>query len=337
MSPKYGLDQEQWRVLVDRLNTGIVVFDSSRQITYANEEASRLMNYPPADLIGLTINDWFSLFKPGRLDEPSFLRTFQSQLLSSQTFRLTTGDRHLYLTPLDTAHPLDGYTIFTITESQFWRSDLISDFVTEELHSPLAFASSYCETLMSRLDEDWSQAFELQDLTRIIRDSVNQALGMWLTLSRLKHTNPDQPGRMKWDFRPLSFSAAVRAARREVDDRGVTGITALEFKYPSKLPMIRASEAQLHAALSALIENLAGRMVKSKSTMLIKTQNKESYIQVDLIPSSKESSLRGYFFDEVPLVITEQIILQHGGRLWLETHEDARQICSFTLPIWNDK
>jgi signal transduction histidine kinase len=332
MPQRVSLQDETWRVLVESLDEGVIVFDQRGVVIYANQEAGRLLGYAHRDVLELTRDDLLSLFQKDRLEEPHLARAILGQTASldkRRAYEVTTLSRRLLVTPF-VADAEAGLTAVLVRELRSWRAELIADALADEMRSPLAFAASYCETLLRRMGEEWPGAFELHDLARIIRDSIGRAIGQLESLTRLRDTDPRFSAQ---EFRPISFKAAAQRARRELEMHSVQGIHALRFDLPDDLPPVRTSEAHLHAALCALIEGATQRLGHD-DRMLMRATNRDTYVQIDLVPSAPGAALRGYLFDALPFAIAEQVIVQQGGSLWITTRPGRPAIFSFSLPVW---
>ena len=71
-------------------------------------------------------------------------------------------------------------------------------------------------------------------------------------------------------------------------------------------------------------------------TLTVKGTNREHYVQLDLVASAPGSKLRSHLLDEMPLATAEQIIQQHGGRVWVRSRAGKPTVLSLALPIWEE-
>lgn len=332
ISPRV-LDQAFWALLADRLDEGIVVFDQEGTVIYANEEAARLLDYAPIDVQGLDVDDFLSLCQPDRLDAPSFAHDLQGRHLPSRParrYRVVTAARRLEIAPF-AADRGPRLMVLLLREAVAWQDELIARTTLEEMNSPLVFASSYCDTLIKQVRQGWGHRFELEDLARIVQESVGRALQLWERASRLRKT----AGASQGQRRPVVLPIAIQIALSELEGRGVQGLRNLRLNLPDDLPPVAAVEQHLHAALCALLESAAARL-SYQGHMAVSARSRGTYIQLDLTPHTAASALQGYLFDELPLAICEQVIVQMGGRIWFTTQPEQPPTCSISLPVWTD-
>ncbi len=321
-----------WPMLVDRLDEGVIVFNTGGVAVYANREAARLLDYDPQEVLGLDRTDLVALCQPGRLDADRFAQAFTGGILPAkpeQRYNVVTATRRLVLMPFTLEK--ERLTILLLREREAWRDELIAQTVLDEMNGPLTFALSYCRTLLNRLREGWEHTFELEDLARIIRDSVARMLHLWEAFSRLRGSAAPLT-----DVRPVVLPLAFQIALSELKSKTVQGLQGLHLEMPNDLPPVRASEPQLHAVLCALLEAAAARL-SYQGRMTISARRRQGYIQVDLTPLAVGNALHSYHCDMLPLAIAEQGIIQHGGRMWFSAPVDQPPVCSFSLPVWSDR
>lgn len=319
-----------WPVLIERLDEGVIVFDARGVAIYANREAARLLDYVPQDVLGLDREDITALCQPSRLDAERFAQAFVGGGLPSmpeQRYSVVTATRRLVLTPF-VLNEGERFTILLLREREAWQDELIAQTVLDEMNGPLTFALSYCQTLLNRLKEGWGHTFELQDLARIVRDSVSRVLHLWGMFSRLRDSTS-----APLNMRPVVLPIAFQIALSELKGKAVQGLQGLHIDLPDDLPPVRASEQHLHAVLCAVLEAATARL-SYQGHMTISARRQQGYVQIDITPLAAGNALYGYHCDTLPLAIAEQGIIQHGGRIWFSTAPDQLPVCSFSLPVW---
>lgn len=329
-----SVEPDLWPALIQKLDQGVLVLDEQGLVVYANEEAGRLLQYSPDDLLGLDRHDLIALFQPERLDQARFASDLLNNQLSprpDRTYAMATFSRRLVATPFWLAP--DGIMVILLREDTAWPSALIVQAVMDELHSPLAFAIQYGEVLLNRLKDETVPAFELHDLARIMRDALRQALRLWQSLSHLHSATTQQTPAL--EMQAVAIPAAIRAAIHELKQRELQQMPRLLIELPGDLPLVRASISHLHIALSALLEGLLSRM-SSQDQMTVSATDRMRYVQLELTPSAA-GVLRGYLFDSLPLAITEQVITRHGGRIWIEAEKSQRPVLCLSLPVWEER
>jgi PAS domain-containing protein len=337
MRSSRGLGPELWRAIVEKMDEGVIVLSSQGVVIYANDEAARLLDYSPRDVLALDVDDLIALCQPDRLDVTRFAATLSQGLLPEQpdqVFDLVTLRRRLQAAPFVLPLESERIIVILLREDVSWRSDLVAHTVMTEMEGPLDSAIRYSDTLMRRIGSPDAQQAELTEFTRIIRNSAGRAQALWETLHRLYITDPRQTPHLAYE--PVQLAQAIRAALQELKARALHGLPTLRLNLPGDLPRVRASADHLHAALVALLEETMSRLT-DRDELAITARNKGTYVQVDLVVGRSSGALRGYLFDVLPLSIVEQVILQHGGRIWLEAGHGAPFSFSFSIPIWPEK
>ncbi len=328
------VEPDLWPALIQSLDQGVLVLSSQGLVTYANEEAARLLQYSPGDLLGLDRHDLIALFQPERLDQARFASDLLAGRLGprpDQTYAIVTFNRRIIATPFRPS--LGGVTVILLREDTGWPSALIAQTVMGELHSPLAFAIQYGEVLLKRLQDESVPIFELRDLARIVHDALRQTLRLWQSLSHLYSATIQQTSTL--EMQAVAIPSAIRAAIRELEQHGLPHTPRLLIELPGDLPLVRASVSHLHVALLALLEGLLARM-SPQDQMTVSATNRLRYVQLELTPSSA-GVLRSYLFDSLPLAVTEQVITRHGGRIWVEAEKGQRPVLYLSLPVWEGK
>jgi signal transduction histidine kinase len=333
-----ALGTELWREIVERIDEGVIIFSDRGVVIYANDEAARLLNYSPRDVLELEKDDFVALCQLDRLEGAQFASAFlENQVPESPTraYEVATTYTRLLISPFTLTLENGIVYVLILREITRWRSQLIADtLVSPEMQSPLEFALMYCRTLMSRLESGQAYPYELTDLARIIHSSVGRALELWQNLLQLHSTDPHYAH--QWKLEPVALKEMIQRAIANLDDHAAHGFPHFELDFPEDLPAISASPEHLYAGLCALLAGMSERMTRQDSFSLI-ARHRRRYIQVDLTPNgSKNAVPQGYQFDILPLAVAEQVILRHGGRLWIGARVDQPSKLSFSLPVWSD-
>lgn len=332
-----SLGTELWRKIVEAFNQGVIVISPHGVVIYANDEAARLLDYPPRDVIDLDVEDLIALCQPDRLDVASLATALHQNLPTDrpdQAFQVVTFSRRLLLSPFELEMPIGRVIVILLREDEHWRSTLIAHTVMDEMHSPLVFASGYCDTLLKRIDERNAYPEELAQLARVVLNGIERAQALWSTLHRLYSTDPRlaPPPPME----PIPLGQALHNAVAEIKGLALHDLPTLQLDLPSDLPTVCASPEHLHAALCSLLEEAMSR-VAPKETLVITASDRQDYLRVDLTLGISGGMVRNYLFDGMPLSIVEQVIIQHGGRIWVDSQPGRPTIFSFSLPVWKEE
>jgi two-component system, sporulation sensor kinase E len=328
------LESGLWKTITDTLNSGLVVIDARGKVVYANDEAARLLGRSCEDVMALDMDDLIALWQPERLDGERLGTLMRNDLLGDrpeETFQVATFDRRLLVSAFRLEAGGGALTIVQMREDVHWRSDLITRTVMEEMNSPIVFAAEYSETLLRRIEDGDAYATELSQITRIILNSIARARTIWDALRRLYDT--DARAVAPPNMAPVSLSNAIRDAVKEIEGQALRSMPTLQLFLPGDLPNVRASARHLHAALCSLLAEAMSRL-SDKETMTIAASDKEGYVRVDLTLGASGGLVRNYLFDGMPLAIVEQVIVQHGGRIWIDSKPGQPIMFSFSLPTW---
>jgi hypothetical protein len=330
-----SLTSELWHELIEKLDQGVIIFNAHGVVIYANDEAARLLGYTTRDVLELEKEDFLALCQIDRLEGAQFsIILLEGQLPTApdRAYAVATVHKRLMLRPFALNLDNDSVTVLLMREINHWREDLISEAVISPImQTPLDSAVSYCQMLISRLDSNEAHAFELSDLARIINNSISRAVNLWANLAQLYHTDPARES--AWDVQAIPLRDALQNALKDVRSH-TSNLPKITFDLPDDLPPIAGATVQLHTGLCALLHGTSARLTRSDQ-MMLNARQRRRYIQVDLQTTTPIGNvLHGYLFDAMPLAIAEQVILRHGGRIWINPHPSRPSTLSFSLPVW---
>jgi PAS domain S-box-containing protein len=331
MRPRRTLGTELWRELVDNLDTGLVVFNDHGVVIYANREAGRLLGYPPRDVLDLDREDFAALISPARLDGANFVSLLLPGRFAEEegrVFQVVTSDRRLEVSAQTFDLEGGAVLVLSLRGAAHWRAELIAETVAVELETPLNFAASYSEVLLSRLESGNAHPWELRDFARIIHEGVERSLSVWESLTRLYQADP--AGKSTWDFQPLDLMDLVQKEAEEVVVNSPQTPYLIQLHVDEALPPVRASAAHLGAALAVLL-GWATREVYPEA-LIVRPHATPRFLQLDLA-CEKPVSFGEYDLDDLPLAIVEGVIRQHGGRIWAGEPGSPPLILSLSLPL----
>jgi len=220
-------------------------------------------------------------------------------------------------------------TLLLLRDQAAWRSDLIARTVASDLHGPLAVIAHYSDMLIQRLQDGSAHPYEINDLARIIHESLGRAMRVWEMLSQLHSVDPRE-STAALVFESVDVSLLLRSAVAQVEQEAVHTTQLTRLDIDGDLAAVRGSPQILHSALSILIAQ-AIHALPSLGSLTISARNYERYVRIDLKAEPEGAALRTHLFDVFPLSNVEQTILRHGGRVW--TDKRSKRV-SFSLPIW---
>lgn len=328
------LGTDLWRTVIEKLDEGVIVFNQRGVVIYSNDEAARLLDYKPRDVLELDKEDLLSLCDATRLDGDHFAAAFRLDDLggnSGHTYQVVTSSKRLCVTPLQLDLVHGKVTVLLLREAVCWRSDMIAQALMTEMRSPLAFTTDSATMLSERVKSGDAHPFELGDLARIILDSQEHTLGLWNMLSHLHRADPRQAAIL--ETRQVQLHEPCQAVQHELAQRAGHRLSSLIWEVPTGLPAIRASASHLQAALYILIEQ-ALACLSEGNNLTVKARDQRRYVQLDLAANAPGSRMRSHLLDELPLAAAEQIIRQHGGRVWVQSKGGKPIVLSVALPLW---
>ncbi|MCC6905271.1 MAG: PAS domain-containing sensor histidine kinase [Anaerolineae bacterium] len=330
---------EIWRAVVEVFRQGVVLFDDNGVVVFANEAANDLLGYSSRDILDLDTDDFAALCYPDRMDGARFVAALgkishaDCPPLETETYQIVTAGKRLQVRLAEFRQV--EYPVFALImeEALGWRADLIAETVLgEELHSPLVFAASYSEMMIDRMSQPDADPFEVQDFARIIRDGVLQAMASWQTLRRLYVTSPSSSG-AAWELTAVSLQDATQTAIKELGDWAVRSLPTFELYAAGDLPRVRASAPHLHTAIVALLDALChGLTPQDRLSIVVRARHQ--HVEAAFWCDTTRHPQRNDFFDALPAAITEQVINQLGGRIWLGKSRSGASAFCFRLPVW---
>jgi nitrogen-specific signal transduction histidine kinase len=336
MRPSRTVGTNLWRTLIEKLNEGVIVFNQRGVVIYANDEAAHLLGYKPRDVLELDKEDVLSLCDAARLDGERFAAVFLDDNLedsSGRTFEVVTTSKRLLFTPLALELEHGRVIVLLLRQAVCWRSDLIAQALMSEMNSSLSFTADGASTLSERVKSGDAHPYELGDLARIICESHEHTLELWARLSYLYRTDPRQE--FKLEMGALDLETICKRVLDMLIERSGHDLSDVRVGFPQDLPAVCASEAHLEMALYILLEQ-AFLCLPDEDTLIVKGSNKKRYIQLDLVTSDTGSKVHRYLLDDLPLAAAEQIVQQHGGRVWVRGRPGKSVILSLALPIWQE-
>lgn len=337
MRSSRSLGTELWRAIVEHLNVGVIVFNEIGVVIYANDEAARLLGYSPRDVLELDKDDFVALCYAERLDGKRFTDDLMKGLTGdekTQTYDLATAERRLTLQLSELDLEFGKVVLLVLSEAENWRANMIAETaLSEEMHSPLVFSASYSEALIERIDKGASTPFELRNLAQISHDSVIQAMAIWQTLRRFQIT--DQDKRNEWDLKPIRLKEAFENAVSELKIWSVQEMPAIQVDVVGEqVAPVKASGPHLHSALCSLLDTVADGLAH-QDKIVVAIRQKHKYVEAAIWSDAAKRPLHYNLFDSLPCAISEQVIIQHGGRIWLGKSKNGATAFCFRLPVAN--
>ena len=341
---------------VQSLSEGLLLFDLKNRLTFANDQAPRLLHLPVEQLIGIRVEELW--VQPGlevsdavRV-EAEFHHALQTlEARPEMKVNLEESERgrflNLRLFPVHDSHGTflgGGITLQDVTreyEMDRMKDELVN-VVSHELRTPLSSVMGFAELLMTREFTDDKRT----EIVETIHKEAERLAGLvdnFLDLRRLE-------------------GGGVRIVLREVELTDIVGAAAgsfvlgqrkhtLRLDLPPDLPPVLADPERVAQALRNLLANaikyaprggevvVAARCVGSEAVVTVTDQGLG--LPPEVIPQLFQRFYRVDSTDRreiggtgLGLAIIRQIVLAHGGRVWAESPGPGLgSTFGFSLPL----
>ncbi|HLJ85438.1 MAG TPA: ATP-binding protein [Candidatus Angelobacter sp.] len=328
----------QLEVLLNSMNDGVIAVSPDLKALWANQAMADLVNQPIR--IGTAITEL--------LRHPDFLATLHAALHSRQ--------REIAIVPAllgskafsVTAEPLpDGgvvsvlHDISEIERVEKTRRDFIAN-VSHELRTPLTSIRGYAETLLDSADNIDENTRDFLNIIKRNAERMSRLTEDLLVLARV------ESGEEKLDLHPHSSRLLVQEAAAAMQENARTTGIEITLNGVPETPVIADSYA-IHQVLGNLISN-ALRYAQAGKQIVLGASEKAHVIEFSVkdfgpgIPSEHLPRIfeRFYRVDKarsretggtgLGLAIVKHIVLNHGGKVRVESVVGHGATFFFTLP-----
>lgn len=220
------------------------------------------------------------------------------------------------------------------------RRNMVSD-IAHELRTPLTNIRGYLEALQDGV---------IAPDERVLVSLHEEALLLNQLVDDLQELSLAEAGQMKLQREPISLagvaSQAVEAIRPRAEEKGLS----LEFDLPADLPDVEADALRVGQVLRNLLENAlrhtaeGGRIClaarRSGNEVEVRVEDTGSGIAAEDLPyiferfyRADKSRARATGGAGLGLAIARQLVLAHGGRIWVESTPGKGSTFFFTLPV----
>lgn len=355
-----GLDdaarqRDAFYAIINAASDGLLLFDQARRVMTANIRC--------AELLGFSLDEMFQA-GPDALEqrlqdrsaEPAAYREaterhFAAPAPYQDQLELVTPRRRVlrrYSCPVMSGGMPDG-RVFTFTDvtSETELDRLKSEFVSiasHELRSPLTSVHGALQlAIASGGDRLLEEDRELLEISVVSTERLVRLVNDLLDLSKI------ESGRMPLDAKPLDVPELLEEAARAMQAFAATRQIRVVTQHAPVLTRVAGDRDQLLRVLVNLVNNavkyspsgtevtLAGRLSPSGVEISVRDQGPGiPPDQVDRLfrPFSRvgvhERQMTGG--TGLGLAISRAVVLQHGGRIWVEPAQPTGSRFIFTLP-----
>ncbi len=331
--------------IADLVGVGILQLDDSLRVELANPDAHILLGRAPGSIIGRSA---IEAFVDTRFEQ--LLATARDSGSASGEFRVRGPDGPVLVVRARRS-PAGGVWAVLEDVSELRRLRQIRaefiDNLSHELRTPLTTISLLAETLAR--DADLAgvavppKMRDRIDKIEVETGHLVQMVNELLDLARIESGGP----LVLLDDVDLGrvVTESVERLRLFADRQGLR----LVVDVPDRLPRIRGDEARIGQVVVNLVHNaLKFGGEASDVTVRVREADPEVITSVEDhgigIPKADQARIfeRFYKVDRarvrgggtgLGLSIARHVLEQHGGRIWVESEEDAGSTFSFALPI----
>jgi light-regulated signal transduction histidine kinase (bacteriophytochrome) len=136
------------------------------------------------------------------------------------------------------------------------------------------------------------------------------------------------------ETKKVQLDDLCKAVQNELALHAGHRLSAIKWAIPPDLPAVCASVIYLQAALYIVIEQALACLPEGDTLTIKARDQQQRYVQLDLAADTPGSRMRSHLLDELPLAAAEQIIQQHGGRVWVQSKTGKPIVLIVTLPLW---
>ncbi len=250
---------ERLAAVLRQMPHGVLVIESSGQISFANRSAERMLGRTEEDLSGKNVKDV--------LPEPLRASIFSGGRATSRWIDYAMDGTEGLTTIRFTAVPLDkddgqaaNTLVFLQDVSQFKEVERARDaflyHVTHELRTPLTNIRAYAETLAGGVLDDEASLRECYNVISGETERLTRLVENILNVSQL------EVGTARLNFGEVHIDRLIRDAVQDIQAQADAKGIDLRLRLPPKVPAIRGDKERL----AVVVANLLGNAMKYTSS-----------------------------------------------------------------------
>jgi len=221
------------------------------------------------------------------------------------------------------------------------RKDQFLSVASHELKTPLTSIKGYVqilERLVGKLGD--SRAIEYVEKTNKHIDKLNDLISDLLDISRI------QAGKMKFNMEPFPYMDLVKESIESA--QSISDSHKIKL-YGRKNYEVRGDKDRLGQVFANIISN-AVKYSPNANTVEVRVTQDKDFVRTQVkdsgigIPREELPNIFGKFYRVgsverrfsglgIGLYISSEIVLRHGGKIWVESEEGKGSTFTFTLPL----
>ncbi len=327
--------------ILSKMVEGVLLVDEQFAITYANSAAITMLDFP-AHYQALSLVE--SIRDPAlkRLLE-QVTETGKAGFAEIKRIGPTERETEIIVVPVEGEYLVSLHDVSQLRKLEQIRSDFVAN-VAHEMRVPLTSIHGYAETLLNGAldDTDANERFVEKILQQSAR--LSQLVSDLLDLSHL------ESGEVKLELAACEIKAFQDTLLALFEPVFEEANLTFEWRVPNHLPVVFADKRLIGQVLANLIEN-AIKYTPAEGCITISAEASESEVIVHVkdtgigIPAESLPRIfeRFYRVDKgrsremggtgLGLAIAKHILLQHGGRIWVDSTPGTGSVFHFALPL----
>ena len=327
--------------ILSKMVEGVLLIDAQFAITYANSAAITILDFPV---------HYQALSLVEIISDPALKRllwqvtdTGKAGFAEITLVGPTERETEVIIVPVGGEYLVSLHDVSQLRKLERIRSDFVAN-VAHEMRVPLTSIHGYAETLLNGALED-TNANE-----RFVEKILQQSARLSQLVSDLLDLSHLESGEVELELKPC-----------EIDEFQTTILTLFEpvfeeanltfvWSVPNHLPVVFADKQLIGQVMANLIEN-AIKYTPADGTITISAEANDFEVIVHVkdtgigIPAESLPRIfeRFYRVDKgrsremggtgLGLAIAKHILLQHGGRIWVDSRPGEGSVFHFALPL----
>lgn len=357
--------QTRYRSLAETMSIGLVTCDKKGVVTYANPALQQLLAYEENELVGNSLINFFPEDSHGSLEDVTtqlLATTDDTERLEDLEFDIISKTEEVIpisalAFPFYERRKKIGYFLIVndlrmIKRMERMKADFNS-MIVHDLRSPMNVIQGFLELIRNRVVGEINT--EQEELLDIAKENVKKVLALvdnFLVASKL------EVGKFTIEAKLDDLNGLIR---RQVENHKVlvkTKNIKIDVELDRDLPLLPFDSMRIDQVLNNLLSNAMKftpengnitvnshqekEMVDGQEETFVRVSVKDTGvgIPVDKLPhifdkyeqvdENQAFNVRG---TGLGLSICKEIVSLHGGRIWVESAQDAGSEFIFLLPI----
>jgi len=342
--------------VLDSLDAGVLAVDRQNRILYLNRRLARSLNLNREEWVGRPAADLARVVAPLITSAESFESQLQWQAREkeerSRDLEWKSGDRTFYIR--EQSRPLrnsSGKIIGRVfTYHDISREKTIDQMKTEfiavashELRTPMTSIKGSIDLILSGFAGEISA--ETQELLEIAQNSCDRLIRL---INGILDLAKIEAGQIKLNPVPLDLREVAERSIRSVRSLADRSEVTLALDQPEDLPTVDADKDRIEQVVTNLLSN-AIKFSPPKGEVRVELKADDTWVKCSVIdqgPGIPPEDLERVFgkFQQVGdtrrkggtglgLAISQALVIEHRGRIWVESKLNEGSRFNFVLPI----